>query len=198
MADQLDNITLENDNKIELKKEFELNIDEQKYKIIIELYQDEITFELILESELSCYNYIKRYNYESAIKELNLLKNDYNNLKQIYNYINIKEYKIINKQENKMLILDNKHKILLEAKTNEKIKDLLIKYNGNDEFYKKYDNILKEKVNGKILYFDEYENKEKIKYEGGIINGFYDGRGILYDNSGEIIYNGFFKISWLW
>ena len=193
MADQLDNITLENDNKIELKKEFELNIDEQKYKIIIELYQDEITFELILESELSCYNYIKRYNYESAIKELNLLKNDYNNLKQIYNYINIKEYKIINKQENKMLILDNKHKILLEAKTNEKIKDLLIKYNGNDEFYKKYDNILKEKVNGKILYFDEYENKEKIKYEGGIINGFYDGRGILYDNSGEIIYNGFFK-----
>ena len=42
-----------------------------------------------------------------------------------------------------------------------------------------------------ILYYDE--KREKIKYKGDYTNKKYDGRGILYDTNGEMIYNGYFK-----
>ena len=42
-----------------------------------------------------------------------------------------------------------------------------------------------------ILYYDD--KKEKIKYKGEYTNKKYDGRGILYDTNGEMIYNGYFK-----
>ena len=54
---------------------------------------------------------------------------------------------------------------------------------------KKYNEILKKRFKGQILF---HYNKIK-KYEGNIVNNLYDGRGILYNESGEIIYNGFFK-----
>ena len=67
--------------------------------------------------------------------------------------------------------------------------DKLRNYEGNEEEFKKYNEILKKRVKGKILF---HYNKIK-KYEGNIVNNLYDGRGILYNESGEIIYNGFFK-----
>ena len=37
------------------------------------------------------------------------------------------------------------------------------------------------------------KEKTKKKYEGEIKDGKYNGRGILYDFSGKIEYNGYFK-----
>jgi len=62
-------------------------------------------------------------------------------------------------------------------------------YEGNESEFIKYNEILKKDFKGTILYHD---NKNK-KYFGNIINNLYEGRGILYDESGEIIFDGFFK-----
>ena len=65
----------------------------------------------------------------------------------------------------------------------------LIKYEGNENEFKKYYEILKKDFKAEILYYD---NKVK-KYSGNIVNNLYDRRGILYNESGDIIYDGFFK-----
>ena len=65
----------------------------------------------------------------------------------------------------------------------------LIKYEGNEEEFKKYNEILNKSFKGTILF----HNKKIKKYKGNILNNLYEGRGILYNESGEIIYNGFFK-----
>ena len=57
---------------------------------------DEIIFELNLISEISYYNYIRKYKYNDIIKELGLSNNKYDDIINIYNYFDIKEYKIIN------------------------------------------------------------------------------------------------------
>ena len=62
-------------------------------------------------------------------------------------------------------------------------------YEGNESEFIKYNEILKKDFKGTTLYHD---NKNK-KYFGNIINNLYEGRGILYDESGEIIFDGFFK-----
>ena len=48
---------------------------------------------------------------------------------------------------------------------------------------------LKEPVS--ILYYDE--EKKRIKYKGEMMNNKYEGRGILYNDYGDIIYNGYFS-----
>ena len=62
-------------------------------------------------------------------------------------------------------------------------------YEGNEIEFKKYNEILKKDFKGTILYYD---NRVK-KYSGNIVNDLYEGRGILYNVSGDIIYDGFFK-----
>ena len=76
---------------------------------------------------------------------------------------------------------------------NQKNKELnkILKFNGNEEEFKKYNNILKEPFDSETIYYDK-EKKQK-KYIGKIINNIYKGRGILYDISGKVIYNGHFK-----
>ena len=53
--------TLTPENDINFRKEYELGIDNKKYKLIIELEINEIRFELISISEISCF---KLYLYE--------------------------------------------------------------------------------------------------------------------------------------
>ena len=62
-------------------------------------------------------------------------------------------------------------------------------YEGNENEFKNYYEILKKDFKAEILYYD---NKVK-KYSGNIVNNLYDGRGILYNESGDIIYDVFFK-----
>ena len=52
---------------------------------------------------------------------------------------------------------------------------------------------LKEPLGGDISLLYHDTEKKKIKYKGGIINQRYEGRGILYDWSGDIIYDGYFQ-----
>ena len=64
-------------------------------------------------------------------------------------------------------------------------------YKGNSEEFKVLNEQLDQPFNADILYYDE-EKKNK-KYIGKIINNEYEGRGILYEKSGEVKYNGYFK-----
>ena len=68
----------------------------------------------------------------------------------------------------------------------ERIKD----YKGNDEEFKKLNDLLEQPYDHETIYYDD--DKKIKKYEGKIRYGDYEGRGILYDKSGEIIYNGYF------
>ena len=67
----------------------------------------------------------------------------------------------------------------------------IIDYKGNDESFKKYNEELEKSFDYEIVYFDE-EKKIK-KYTGQLLNDEYEGRGILYNILGEMIYNGYFK-----
>ena len=75
-----------------------------------------------------------------------------------------------------------------------KIEELsdIISYNGNDKDFYQLINILNQPLNFPTIYSDTNPNNKK--YTGKIINGKYNGRGILYDeHNGKIIYDGFFK-----
>jgi len=69
------------------------------------------------------------------------------------------------------------------------MKELKKKYEGNEKEFNQYNEILEKEFKGITLYYD---NKVK-KYSGNIFNNLYEGRGILYNESGDIIYDGFFK-----
>ena len=63
---------------------------------------------------------------------------------------------------------------------------------GHEDEFKKYNDILNQKIHYEyILYYDE--QKTKIKYKGELLNDNYEGRGKLYDNKGNILYDGFFE-----
>ena len=65
-------------------------------------------------------------------------------------------------------------------------------YEGNDGEFKKYNELLNKPFEFKTLYYDK--EKKLKKYEGNLIqNNIFEGRGILYDISGNMEYNGFFK-----
>ena len=72
--------------------------------------------------------------------------------------------------------------------------DFILEYNGNSEEFEKYRIDLQKPFNYEVLYYYNIkgDNKE-IKYKGNILNNLYDGRGILYDEYGDIKYNGYFK-----
>ena len=63
--------------------------------------------------------------------------------------------------------------------------DELIKYNGNEEEFNKY----RKELNESNL---DYSNKRN-NYIGEKVNGLFEGRGILYNEKGTIMYNGNFK-----
>ena len=87
---------------IEIKKEHEIRIDDNKIRI--EMINNEIIYTLIID--LSFNKYIKRYKYNTFKKEFEDIKEIYNNL---INY----EYEI-NEKEKKIIIVDNGNEIKLE------------------------------------------------------------------------------------
>ena len=150
---------------IELKKEYELKEENKIYKLKIELDKDEIIFELNLISELSYYNYIKRYEYKDLRKKLNLPENIYNNITKIFNYLDLIEYKIIDGKGNKKIIINNKDKIILDENKNKDIINLLINEINN---IKEINNKQDEKINNLIklnIEKDTQINNLKSKYE---------------------------------
>ena len=78
---------------------------------------------------------------------------------------------------------------MLDNQKNKELNEIL-EYKGNEEEFKKYNNILNEPFISQTIYYDK-EKKQK-KYVGNLINNIYEGRGILYDISGKVKYNGHF------
>ena len=103
------------------KKEYEIKKGDNKIRI--EINNDEIIIILIIG--LSYYKYIKKYKYEEIVKELELY--EYNNIKEIYNYLIKSEYKIINKEKIKKIIINDKEMNLnKKILTNEELLKILI------------------------------------------------------------------------
>ena len=89
-----------NPEEIEIKddfKEYELDIDKIKYRLKMEIVEDEnILFKIRKIDCLAYLFFLKKYNYNEILKELNLKKNDYNNIIKVFNLIDnlIKNNKI--------------------------------------------------------------------------------------------------------
>ena len=86
----------------EIKKEYEIKINDNKLKIEINNDNDQIIF--ILTIGISYYKYIKKYKYDEIIRKLNILEGK--DIKEVYEYLINSEYKII-KEEKKIIINEN-------------------------------------------------------------------------------------------
>ena len=108
------------------KKEYELNHEDNIYKFEFEANNNEIIFKLTRISEISYYNYIRKYNYNEIINDLNLSKDIYNNIEKIFEYLDIKEYQIFDDNRNKKLKINQKDEIVLYENKNEDMMNIMI------------------------------------------------------------------------
>ena len=95
----------------EIKKEYEIKINNNN-NLRIEINNDKIIFTLIIG--ISYYKYIKKYKYDEIIKELDML--EHKNINEVYDFLIKSEYKIINEEKIKKIIINNK-----EINLNEKL-----------------------------------------------------------------------------
>ena len=131
------------EEKKDLEKEFKINEDNKSYQLKIILNNNQILFELNLISEISYYNYIRRYNYYDIMKDLNLSKDKYDNITKIFNHIDNENYKVLDDKNNKKLIINNKDTITLyenKNKYDDIIKILINEINILKEENKKQNN----------------------------------------------------------
>ena len=119
-------------NITKTKKEYELVYEDKLYKFELELNNNGINFILTKLSEISYYNYIRKYNYDEIINDLYLSKDLYDNIEKIFEYLDIKECKIFDDNKNKKLVINNKETIILyenENKNEDIIKILIDEIN---------------------------------------------------------------------
>ena len=145
-------------DQIHFKKEYISFKDNTKYKLIIEIENEEIIFTLNNISQISYYNYIRKYKYNDIIKELHFPKNLYYNIIAIYKYFDIKEYKIRDDKNNKIIIINNKDTIILYRNKNVDIIEKLIEELNT---YKELNNKQNEKINKLIDINESKDNKIK-------------------------------------
>ena len=166
--EEQETIEPEFEKEINLKKEFELKEENKIYKLKMELDKNGIIFELNLISELSYYNYIKRYNYNDLIKILNLSTNIYNNISKIFNYIELKEFKILDEKRNKKIIINGKDKIILNENKNQDIINILI--NEINKQNEKINNLIKLNAEKDTKINDLNSKYEELKKELNLIS----------------------------
>ena len=165
-------------NLIESKK-YELKLREDTYSLLIERFENLISFKIRQINNICLYQYFREYKYEDILNLLSLIKNQYGDLSKIFIYFD----KMINKQkvfldynnENKLMILKVKRTVdieefecnieLEETKLeNDEINKLLIeeikilKMNNNNQ---EEENKFKEIINN--LTEINKQNKESIK-----------------------------------
>ena len=146
----------------DINEEFEIKIDDNKLRIKIN--NDEIKFILIIG--ISHYKYIKKYNYNEIVEELELF--EYKDIKEIYNYLIKSEYIIMN--EEKKIIINKK-----EIKLNEKQlkdKELINLLIGEIEELKDKSNKINELIR---------ENKEKDKKIKRLENKYNELKELVYE-----------------
>ena len=111
--DNKDNNNISENDSFNIK-EYELNLNNDIYKLQIENSSLKILFKLRPINNITTYYYLKEYKYEDIIKELKLSKKQYNNLTNIEEFI---DKSLTNKNVN--LIEDNKNTMKLCIKTKE-------------------------------------------------------------------------------
>ena len=120
----------------------------------------EILFTLELLSEIYCYNYINKVLYNSFVKDLDLSLEINVNVNKIFEYLDLiitkNDYKLINNNKNKRLLINNKELLSLKENLlyNHDIIKILI-----DEI-----KIIKESNNKLVKLNEEKDNKiEKLE-----------------------------------
>ena len=128
---------------------FEIKIKNNKLRI--EINNDKIMF--ILITGISYYKYIKEYNYDEIVKELNLSENK--NINNIYNDLIKSEYTIIS-DEKKIIINDKEIKLNEKMLTNYEIIRILMDEIKNQD----------EKINELIKNNEDKDDKiNKLEYK---------------------------------
>ena len=136
---------------IEIKKEYEIKVDDNKIRI--EINNNEIIYSLIID--LSFNKYIKRFKHDEFKKKFDI--SEEKNIKEIYNLLIQFEYEI--NVKDKKLIINDKKEIKLEEEirlTNEEmIKQLIFEIK----------NMKKEKqeLEEQIYELDSIVNKDKYR-----------------------------------
>ena len=193
--EEQETIEPENGKEMKLKKEYEWIEENKKYKLKIELNINEIIFELNLISEISYYTYIKKYKYNEIRKDLNLSYYKYNDITKIYNYFDIKTYKIIDENRNKKIIINDKDIILLYENENKNIINILI---NEINKMKEINNKQNEKINELIKINENQDNKinnletnyNNLKEELKLINDIIYKKGNVINLIYECEYEG--------
>ena len=153
-------------NLIESKK-YELKLREDTYSLLIERYENLISFEIRQINNICLYQYFREYKYEDILNLLSLIKNQYGDLSKIFIYFD----KMINKQkvfldynnQNKLMILKVKRTVDIEEfECNIELEETKLE---NDEINK----LLIEEI--KILKMNNNKQIEENKYKE-IINNF--------------------------
>ena len=153
-------------NLIESKK-YELKLREDTYSLLIERFENLISFKIRQINNICLYQYFREYKYEDILNLLSLIKNQYGDLSKIFIYFD----KMINKQkvfldynnQNKLMILKVKRTVDIEEfECNIELEETKLE---NDEINK----LLIEEI--KILKMNNNKQIEENKYKE-IINNF--------------------------
>ena len=153
-------------NLIESKK-YELKLREDTYSLLIERFENLISFKIRQINDICLYQYFREYKYEDILNLLSLIKNQYGDLSKIFIYFD----KMINKQkvfldynnQNKLMILKVKRTVDIEEfECNIELEETKLE---NDEINK----LLIEEI--KILKMNNNKQIEENKYKE-IINNF--------------------------
>ena len=153
-------------NLIESKK-YELKLREDTYSLLIERFENLISFKIRQLNNICLYQYFREYKYEDILNLLSLIKNQYEDLSKIFIYFD----KMINKQkvfldynnQNKLMILKVKRTVDIEEfECNIELEETKLE---NDEINK----LLIEEI--KILKMNNNKQIEENKYKE-IINNF--------------------------
>jgi hypothetical protein len=111
-------IVEKNEEHLYYKKEYELYTNGKKYKLLINMSNKEVFFTLDILSEISCYNYINKCLYINLVKDLDLTLEINDNINKVFEYLELiiakNDYKIIDDNKNKRLIINNKELISLK------------------------------------------------------------------------------------
>ena len=153
-------------NLIESKK-YELKLREDAYSLLIERFENLISFKIRQINNICLYQYFREYKYEDILNLLSLIKNQYGDLSKIFIYFD----KMINKQkvfldynnQNKLMILKVKRTVDIEEfECNIELEETKLE---NDEINK----LLLDEI--KILKMNNNKQIEENKYKE-IINNF--------------------------
>ena len=103
------------ENETYFKKTYILKNNDKLYRLIVEIKDNEVLFELYSISEISYFNYIGKYDYNDIIKQFKISSSNTFDLIKIFNYIYLQRNQIIEEEEKNLMriIINKQYEILL-------------------------------------------------------------------------------------